>query len=236
MTRIMRSAERKSAAKRALPPLKEGDRLDQKTFHERYEAMPEHVRAELIGGIVFMASPQGLPHGRGTWTVARWLGAYEEATSGTEVLPGVTDIMGPKSEPEPDNCLLISPECGGQTWEDERGYLNGAPELIVETSSTTEARDLGRKKNDYESAGVLEYVVVALRSKKVFWFVLHRGKYQQMETDTDGIYRSQVFPGLWLDPDALLRRDRKKLLAVLKRGLASKEHQTFVRKLAAKRK
>jgi hypothetical protein len=35
-----------------MPPLEPGDRLDQKTFHERYEAMPEHVKAELIGGVV----------------------------------------------------------------------------------------------------------------------------------------------------------------------------------------
>ena len=33
--------------KKALPPLENGDRLDQKTFHARYEAMPEDCRAEL---------------------------------------------------------------------------------------------------------------------------------------------------------------------------------------------
>jgi hypothetical protein len=47
----------------ALPPLCNGDHLDQPTFHARYEAMPEHVRAELIGGIVYMASPQKIAHG-----------------------------------------------------------------------------------------------------------------------------------------------------------------------------
>jgi len=40
-----------------------------------------------------------------------------------------------------------------------------------------------------------------------------------------------VFPGLWLDPAALLRGDRRKLMAVLRRGLASKEHRAFVEKL-----
>lgn len=33
------------------PPLENGDRLDQKTFHQRYEATPPDVRAELIGGV-----------------------------------------------------------------------------------------------------------------------------------------------------------------------------------------
>src|SRR5262245_36272404 len=184
MANLIKSAARRTvAAKPKLPPLKNGDRLDQKTFHERYEAMPEHVRAELIGGIVYMASPQKLPHGRSTRLVGRWLIAYEEATPGTERLPGVTDIMGPKSEPEPDECLLILPACGGQTWEDNKGYLRGAPELIVESSLTTESRDLRQKKSDYEKAGVREYVVVALRSKKVHWFELRDGKYQEMKSD-----------------------------------------------------
>jgi Uma2 family endonuclease len=188
MANLMKSAARRTlAVKRSLPALKNGDRLDQKTFHERYEAMPEHVRAELIGGIVYMASPQKLPHGRSTWTVGRWLGAYEDATPGTEVLPGVTNIMGPKSEPEPDQCLLILPEYGGQTSVNKRGYLCGAPELIVEIAATTESRDLHQKKEDYEKYGVREYVVAALNSKKVLWFVASGGRFQEMKPDADGI-------------------------------------------------
>ena len=47
-----------------LPPLENGDHLDQQTFHARYQAMPEDCRAELIGGIVYMASPQKAPHSK----------------------------------------------------------------------------------------------------------------------------------------------------------------------------
>ena len=237
MAHFMKSAERKTAPKQqTLPPLENGDCMDQKTYHERYEAMPEDTRAELIGGIVYMASPQKLPHGRTNKNVGRLLDAYEDATEGTESLAAITDVLGPDSEPEPDDCLRILPEFGGQSREDEDGYLIGSPELVVETGFTTESRDLNQKKADYEKAGVREYVVVALRSMKVFWFTLRRGKYQEMKPDSDGIYRSKVFPGLWLDPEALLCRDRKKLLAVLQRGLASKEHKEFVAELATKRK
>src|SRR6202035_5074153 len=57
------AARRTRTPKKDLPPLVNGDHLDQKTFHERYEAMPE-VRAELIGGIVYiMSSPQRNRHG-----------------------------------------------------------------------------------------------------------------------------------------------------------------------------
>jgi Putative restriction endonuclease len=93
-----------------LPPLENGDRLDQKTFHARYEAMPHDVRAELIGGIVYMASPMKSAHGRYGTPLIRWLAEYEEATPGTEVFVSATNILGPESEPEPDGCMIRA--CG----------------------------------------------------------------------------------------------------------------------------
>jgi Uma2 family endonuclease len=219
-----------------VPPLENGDRLDQETFHERYQAMPEHVKAELIGGIVYMASPQKLPHGRGNKDLLWWLGVYEDHTPGVEALSGVTNILSASSEPEPNACLFVMAEYGGRAGPNEDDYLAGAPDWVGEIAASTESIDLHRKKLDYEKAGVREYVVVALWTEKVFWFVLRRGKFQEMKPDADGIYRAKVFPGLWLDPDALLRRDRKRVLAVLREGLATKEHEAFVAKLAARKR
>ncbi len=227
-------ARRSPRRSKAVPPLENGDRLDRETFHERYEAMPPDTRAELIGGIVFMSSPQKRPHGRHQWLLLRWLDEYEEATPGTEGLNNSTSILGPESEPQPDCCLFILPERGGQTWENEENYLCGAPELIAEVAWATESIDLHAKKSDYEKAGVREYVVVALRLKRVFWFVRRRGKFKELAADADGILRSEVFPGLWLDPAALLRQDRKRLLTVLRQGLASPEHAAFVARLASR--
>ena len=218
-----------------LPSLENGDRLDQKTFHARYEAMPHHVRAELIGGIVYMPSPQKKPHGRSQQLLVRWLDEYEEATAGTESLSNTTSKLGTESEPEPDGCLYVLPEYGGQTWEDAEQYLNGAPELVGEISWATESIDLHAKKDDYERAGVREYIVVALRMKQVFWYVRRRGKFRELALGSDGLYRSENFPGLWLDPAALLRRDRKRLLAVLRQGLSSPEHAGFVDRLEKRR-
>ena len=229
MTSVMRQ---KPAA--VVPPLENGDYLDQPTFHERYESMEEDVRAELIGGIVYMSSPVRIAHSRTARLVDVWLDGYEVTTPGTEVLSDVSNIMGPRSEPEPDHCMRLLPEVGGQTTVNRKGYLVGAPELIVETASSTESRDLHQKKADYEKARVREYVVVALRSEQVYWFLLKDGRFEDLKPGRDGIFRSQVFPGLWLDPAALLKGDRKKLLGVLKRGLASKEHRAFVAELKAR--
>jgi hypothetical protein len=70
---------------KALPPLQNGDHLDQKTFHARYEAMPD-VSAELMGGIVSMSPPMKKPHGRFGSLLYHWLGEFEAATPGTETL------------------------------------------------------------------------------------------------------------------------------------------------------
>jgi Uma2 family endonuclease len=232
----MIAAERRTrSAKMPLPPLMNGDHLDQKTFHERYEAMPPDTRAELIGGIVYMSSPQKRPHGKNHVKLIQWLGEYEDDTPGVEAHDSTTQILADNAEPQPDAALFILPEYGGQVWEDEKEYLHGSPEWIGEVGDSTESIDLHAKKRDYEEAGVREYVVVAVRSRQVFWFVRRRGKFKELAPGSDGIFRSEVFPGLWLDPEALLKRNGKRLLAVLREGLASSDHAAFVAKLASKK-
>ena len=220
-----------AGANEALPPLKAGERLDQKTFHARYEATPPDTRAELIGGIVYMPSPLKRPHGRMHVRVIHWLAEYEAATPGTETLDNATNILGPESEPQPDACLRILK--GGQTHEEEE-YVAGAPELIVEVAAGTERLDLREKRADYEQAGVKEYIVVAMRQARVYWFVARAGRFEELAPGSDGILRSEVFPGLWLDPAALLSFDTRRVLDVLRQGLASPEHAAFVAQLAAR--
>lgn len=161
---------------------------------------------------------------------------YEDATTGVTVQAHNTQILGPQAEPQPDACLIVLPEYGGRTWVDEDDYLHGPPELVAEVSASTESIDLHAKKRDYEKAGVLEYLVIALESARVFWFVRRAGRFRELPPAKEGLLRSSVFPGLWLDPVALLRRDRKRLLAVLRKGLASPEHAAFVKALEKRRR
>src|ERR1700680_3281837 len=119
LRRSMIAVERRThKPKNNPPPLMNGDHLDQKTFHERYEAMPE-ARAELIGGIVYMSSPQKLRHGYHQARLVQLTGDYADETPGTEVGVNSTSILGPDAEPQPDACLYILPECGGQTAVDK---------------------------------------------------------------------------------------------------------------------
>jgi Uma2 family endonuclease len=215
---------------KSLPALESGDRLDQPTFHARYAAMPDGTRAELIGGIVYIYSRVTHAHGRMHSLVIGWLAEFDFATPGTETLSGTSNLLGPDSEPQPDVCLHILPENGGQTHEED-GYVVGPPELVVEVASGMESIDLDAKLADYEAAGVREYVVVVLREARVWWFVLRDGRFEELPPDADGILRSEVFAGLWLDPAALLRRDLSRVLEVLRQGLATPEHAALVARL-----
>jgi Uma2 family endonuclease len=217
-----------------IPPLEAGDHLDQPTFHERYEAMPPAFRAELIGGVVLVPSPLSQGHGFYHALVMAWLVNYWIATPGTKAGDNMTTILGETSEPQPDGTLIIDPAAGGQTGLSEDGYTIGPPELIVEVASSSVSIDLHAKRRDYEQAGVLEYVVVVLRQNIIWWFVLQDGAYQEMFADADGIFRSRVFPGLWLHVNALLQLDGVTVMDVLRQGLATPEHAAFVQQFQAR--
>ncbi len=217
----------------ALTVMETGDHLSQPVFHARYEKTPKHVKAELVEGVVYLQASLKRSHGRAHSLLMHWLSSYEDETPGVEAYDNVTMILGTDSEPQPDACLIVLPEKGGQTRFTEDDYLKGAPEFIGEVASSSEAIDLHAKKRDYLKAGVREYLVLALRTKKTTWFVNRDGSFEELPPASDGTYRSEVFPGLWLDPDALLALDGKQLLSVLRIGTATQEHAEFQKQLAA---
>jgi Uma2 family endonuclease len=212
-------------------PLEPGDYLDQKTFHTRYEAMPNGLKAELIEGVVYMPSPLKADHGDLHGEVLAWLKMYKAATPGTRALDNSTTILGPLSEPQPDGSLLILPEYGGQTSVSPEGYIVGSPELLAEIASSSQAYDLHAKRRDYDRAGVQEYVVVLLREQRIVWFVRRQGILTELQPGHDGIFRSEFFGGLWLDGAALLQCDTHRVQEILQQGLASPEHALFLDRL-----
>jgi Uma2 family endonuclease len=227
------SAVERAKPRTLLPPLVAGQHLDQPTFHERYEAMPPETRAELVGGIVYMPSPLSIDHGEDDNDISGWLFHYKAFTPGVSSPNNATVKLDPAGEPQPDCQLRVPRELGGQSYVDDDGYIVGAPELLVEIARSTLDYDLNTKKSDYERAGVTEYVVIAVDSNEVHWFIRRGDHFEDWPAGEDGIYRSEVFPGLWLDAQALFAEDRQRLIKVLEQGLATAEHAAFAAKLAA---
>jgi len=216
----------------SVPSLYTGDRLSRAEFERRYSAMPEVKKAELIEGVVYMPSPVSKKHSGPHALIVGWLIHYFEATPGVEVEDNVTVRLDLENEPQPDVLLRILPALGGQS-HDSGDYIGGAPELIAEVANTSESYDLHDKLRAYQRNGVQEYIVWRVADAAIDWFVLRNDRYERLELDAEGRYRSQVFPGLWLDPAALVRGDMARHAAVWQQGLASAEHAEFAAKLAA---
>jgi Uma2 family endonuclease len=211
-----------------------GDRMTQAEFHRRYEAYPEDVKFELIGGIVYMAAPLRRPHGTYHPELSAVLWLYTGGTPGVEVADNATTILGEESEPQPDLLLRLLTEFGGQSDVNDDEYLVGPPELVAEIAHSSRALDLHQKKDDYRQAGVLEYLVFCVEEKELHWFHFKSGR--QITPDAQGIFRSRVFPGLWIDGAALAARHSARLMEVIQQGLASREHAAFVKRLQAARR
>jgi Uma2 family endonuclease len=212
-----------------VPELYNGDHLTQAEFHRRYMAMPEDVKAELIGGIVYMASPVHRRHGTYQPYLSLVLTHYAGNTPGVEVADNMTAILDEQGEPQPDLMLRVLTELGGQSEYNAKECLVGAPELVAEVAHSSVAIDMTRKKDDYLRSGVQEYIVFCIEEEKLFWF--HFPSRRELRANDHGVWKSKVFPGLWLDAPALIRRDTIALTNTIQQGIASPEHATFVRKL-----
>ena len=178
-----------------------------------------------------MASPARWRHGTYNFELAAVLGLYKSATSGVEGGSDATTILGEESEPQPDQALRLLPEYGGRSRLNEGEYVQGPPEWLGEIAYSRKDIDLGVKRLDYERAGVVEYMVVCVAEQELHWFHFPSGNI--IKPDRQGIYRSRVFPGLWIDGPALLACNSKQLAKVLRQGLASPGHARFVKRLQA---
>ncbi|MBE9011094.1 Uma2 family endonuclease, partial [Pseudanabaenaceae cyanobacterium LEGE 13415] len=209
--------------RQSVPPLASGDRLTRAEFERRYEATPEHFKAELIEGVVYVASPVRAFHGVPHADLVTWLGVYRSATSGVSQADNTTTRLDLDNEPQPDALLRVIQ--GGTSTLSEDGYIEGVPELVAEIATSSAAIDLGAKMNAYRRNRVQEYLVWQTFENQFSWFRLENEQYILVEPDENGIIKSQVFPGLWLEVAALLNGEMFVVLNTLQLGLQSPEHQ-----------
>ncbi|NJK99612.1 MAG: Uma2 family endonuclease [Spirulinaceae cyanobacterium SM2_1_0] len=214
------------------PPLENGDRLSRHEFERRYHAMPRVKKAELIAGTVFMASPlhfrgHGNPH---AWLMG-WLVVYEASTPGVLAGDNTTVRLDDGNEFQPD--ALLRRDRGGRSTISDDDYITGAPELVIEIAASSASIDLGTKRDIYHQHQVQDYLVWRVYDQALDWFHWQTSGYASQQPDPDGWLRSTVFPGLWLDRNALLAGQLGQVLNVLQQGINSDEHRDFCTHLAA---
>jgi Uma2 family endonuclease len=199
--------------------LESGDHLTREEFHRRYSARPDIKKAELIDGVVYMPSPvRSRQHGRPHSFVMGWLAVYISLTPDVFLEDNTTVYLDGRVEVQPDACLWRTGPDGPRETED--GYLEGAPQLIVEVAASSVSYDLHEKKEAYRRNGVREYVVWRVLDKAIDWFRLRDGRYVTIEPDADGLIESEQFPGLRLHVASLLAGNLAAVLAHLRTDAA----------------
>jgi len=205
-----------------------GQRMDLEEFVRRWDALPDLKNAELVDGVVYVASPVARSHGAPDVFFHTWLGVYSYRTTGLETVSN-TSCQMVSSMPQPDAALRILPEYGGRT-RIGRSWIDGPPDLIVEVSESS-----GPKRAFYERSRVSEYITYEVATGRLTWRWLGPGgTYRVLKPEPDGSIRSRIFPGLWLDPKAIATNQSP--LPMLAKGMRSPEYKEFRKLLRSRRR
>ena len=201
-----------------------GDRMTRDEFIAVWDMLPDLKHAELIEGVVWVASPVSDEHSNAHDLILGLLFTYAAKTPDCRSGPPSSWLME-SDMPEPDAHLRRTKR--GSSRKGKR-FKEGVPELIVEICTTSRDYDFGSKLRLYQRAGVQEYVTVEtfIATQRIIWRVLEEGRYKPLEMDDDRIFRSREFPGLWLDVDAFWADDVRKMLDTLDRGIKQRDSLT----------
>ncbi len=173
------------------------------TVEEFCSLVSDGQKADLIDGVIYMASPDSLRANKLTGFIQFLFQGFLEARGiGGEVLfSRFAFRLGEFSAPEPD-VAYVRPERVHLIGE---GGMRGGPDIAVEiVSRESRHRDYELKRRLYEEAGVPEYWIVDPVQKRVEFLVLEEGRYQLAALEENRLFRSRALSGFWIDVDWLL--------------------------------
>jgi len=193
------------AQRATAPPELERERPIEMTYEE-FLALDEGLHAEWVNGKVTIFMSAGTRHQRMVTFLLTFAGSYARRLDLGEVFtaPYEMRLEAVPSSREPD--LLFIAKHHRNRISDRR--LVGPADLVVELiSEWSVARDRSDKFDEYEEAGVSEYLIIDTRpGRERFdaYQLAPTGKYRTVLPDADGRYRSSALPGFWFRPDWFL--------------------------------
>ncbi|MCI0643074.1 MAG: Uma2 family endonuclease [Gemmataceae bacterium] len=186
------------------------------TFDDFLVLVPDGQRADLIDGVIYMASPDNIKaNDLNAWLAAVVRGFVDEYDLGDVYISRVAYRLSRKHSPEPD--LSFLPKARAK--KKRRGYILGPPALAVEIVSPDSVyRDYVQKFALYQKAGVDEYWIIDPDERKATFFTLRKGKFEEMPVK-DGVFTSKVLPGFHFEVRWLWDENRPSAYAVVKQLL-----------------
>ncbi len=187
------------------------------TFDDFCLLVKEGQKADLIDGVIYMASPDNLDGFR----LSKWLMGLTDDYVNEKDLGEIFGIriafrLDFDQSPEPDIGFVQK----SRLHLAKRGYFNGPPDAAFEiVSPESIERDYEKKRHQYEEYGVREYWIIDEMEQLVTLLRLNkRGKFQEVRAKA-GIFSSEVIDGFWLDPNWLWQTPRPKKSAILEQLL-----------------
>lgn len=184
------------------------------TFEDFSFLVKEDQKADLIDGIIYMASPENTDaNGLFMW-YGGLLDLYvEELELGRVFGLKVALRLDDRNGPEPDILFVANIRLHLVQW----GHIDGPADMAVEIVTPESIdRDYTKKRQQYERARIKEYWIIDEQEEKVTVFHLDRhNKYREVKP-RDGKLCSKVVRGFWIRPEWLWQTPRPKKLRVLR--------------------
>ncbi len=191
------------------------------TFEDFCVLVKEGQKADLIDGVIYMASPDSLNSFRlSKWLIALLDDYVLELDLGEIFGIRIAFRLDVRQSPEPDIGFVMKSRLNLA----HEGYFDGPPDAAFEIVSPESIhRDYHKKRRQYEKYGVREYWIIDQLEETMTLLRLNkRGKYQEVRAK-DGNYYSEIIDGFWLDPKWLWHSPRPRKADVLKQLLATKD-------------
>lgn len=183
------------------------------TFDEFCLLVKDGEKADLIEGVIYMASPENTDSNRiEGWLYALLLPFIQRRDLGTLFISRVAFRLDGSNGIEPDIAFVKK----GREGIIKRGRVDGPPDLAVEVVSPDSVdRDYRTKHAQYEQAGVQEYWIIDELKETVTWYRLDQhGRYRALRP-RKGKLTSAVLPGFGLRPEWRWQRPMPTVLDIL---------------------
>ncbi len=188
------------------------------SFGDFLELVAEDQKADLIDGVIYMASPENIEHNELLEWLTEILGPYVRARKlGRLTTSRVAYRLATHVAPEPDIAFVAA----SRLHILKGGYVDGPPDLAVEfVSPESVERDYELKRSRYEQAGVREYWIIDPDEKRATFLALGPdGKFAETPP-VDSRFHSRVLPGFSLDARWFWQRPLPETLPIIQALLA----------------
>jgi Uma2 family endonuclease len=188
------------------------------TFDDFCCLVQEDQKADLIEGVIYMASPDNTRANELFMWFAGLIDLFVETLELGKVYGlRVAFRLDENNAPEPDIAFVRKKHVSRVRF----GSVNGSPDLAIEiVSPESVERDYEKKRAQYERAGVLEYWIVDEMKQEVIVLRLGaNGKYREVRP-RKGELHSQALPGFWFRPEWLWQQPLPKKTKTLAEILA----------------